>query len=98
MAIIVVGSAKGGCGKTTTAILLASELALAYDYKVALLDCDVNQHSTAFVTKAEMQNLTAVPNVSDGNVLPALRKAEADYDVVIVDLQGGTSTLSLKAM
>jgi chromosome partitioning protein len=47
MATIAIASAKGGCGKTTLAILLGTELALEA-YTVALLDCDVNQHATAF--------------------------------------------------
>ena len=52
MATISIASAKGGCGKTTLAIFLGTELALD-GYKVALLDCDVNQHATAFGGKAD---------------------------------------------
>jgi chromosome partitioning protein len=47
VATISIASAKGGCGKTTLSLLLGTELALE-GYKVALLDCDVNQHATAF--------------------------------------------------
>jgi chromosome partitioning protein len=52
MPTLSIASAKGGCGKTTVAILLAAELALSHDYRVALLDSDVNQHASAFGKKS----------------------------------------------
>jgi chromosome partitioning protein len=97
MATISIASAKGGCGKTTLAILFGTELALE-GYTVALLDCDVNQHATAFGKKAQIAGFAVVPSVDEGNVLSELRKAEADTDVVVLDLPGGSSTLALKAL
>jgi chromosome partitioning protein len=97
MATISIASAKGGCGKTTLAILLGTELALE-GYKVALLDCDVNQHATAFGKKADIPGFAVVPSIDEGNVLSELRKADADADVVLTDLPGGSSTLALKAL
>ncbi len=97
MAILSIASAKGGCGKSTTAILLGAELALEA-YKVAVLDCDPNQHASAFGAKAKIPGLTIIGNVLEGNVLSELKKAEADNDVVLLDLPGGSSTLALKAL
>jgi chromosome partitioning protein len=97
MATISIASAKGGCGKTTLAILLGTELALE-GYKVSLLDCDVNQHATAFGKKARIDGFVVVPSIDEGNVLTELRKADADVDVVLIDLPGGSSTLALKAL
>ena len=97
MATISIASAKGGCGKTTVAILLAAELALD-GYKVALLDCDLNQHASAFGVKAEISDLTIIGNVTEANVLAELKKAESKQDVVLIDLPGGSSTLALKAL
>jgi chromosome partitioning protein len=97
MATISIASAKGGCGKTTLAILLGTELALE-GYTVALLDCDANQHATAFGRKAEIPGFVVVPSIHEGNVLSELRKADADADVVLIDLPGGSSTLALKAL
>ena len=98
MATLSIGSAEGGCGKTTTAILLSAELALNHGYKVTLLDSDVNQHASAFGKKAKIKGLTIVPNVDEVNVLAMLRKAESENDLVLIDLPGGSSTLALKAM
>ena len=97
MAVLSVASAKGGCGKTTLAILIGAELALD-GYRVALLDCDLNQHASAFGAKADIPGFSVVPSVDEGNVLAALRKAEAGNDVVLIDLPGGSSTLALKAL
>jgi chromosome partitioning protein len=97
MATISLASAKGGCGKTTLAILIGTELALE-GYRVSLLDCDVNQHATAFGSKARIEGFTVAPSVDDGNVLSELRKADAEADVVLIDLPGGSSTLALKAL
>lgn len=97
MATLSIASAKGGCGKTTVAILLGAELALD-GYKVALLDCDLNQHATAFGAKAKVPGLTVVTNVTEGNILAELKKAEVSQDIALIDLPGGSSTLALKAL
>ena len=97
MATLSIASAKGGCGKTTVAILLGAELALD-GYKVALLDCDLNQHASIFGAKARIPGLAIIPDVTESNVLAALRKAEAEQDVVLIDLPGGSTTLALKAL
>lgn len=97
MAVVSVASHKGGVGKTTLAILLGTDLALD-GYKVALLDCDLNQHAAAFSTKADLKNFSVVPEVGEGAILPAIREASAAADIVLVDLPGGSSTLALKAL
>jgi chromosome partitioning protein len=97
MATLSIASAKGGVGKTTVAISVSAELALD-GYRVALLDCDLNQHASHFGKIAEIPGLTVVSAIDDKNVLPALRKAQAENDLVVIDLPGGSSTLALKAL
>ncbi len=97
MATIAIASAKGGCGKTTLAILLGAELALD-GYRVSLLDSDLNQHASAFGARARIDGFLVQPDITEANVLAALRQAEADRDVVLIDLPGGSSTLALKAL
>jgi chromosome partitioning protein len=97
LAVVSIASAKGGCGKTSLAILLGGEFALD-GYRTALLDCDLNQHATAFGLKAKLPNFSVVPDIGETEILKALRDAEVENDLVIVDLPGGSSTLALKAM
>lgn len=97
MATLSIASAKGGCGKTTLAILVGTELALD-GYRVALLDCDLNQHATAFGSKADVPGFVVISSIDEANVLGTLRGAEADHDLVLIDLPGGSSTLALKAL
>lgn len=97
MAVVSLASAKGGCGKTSLAILIGAELALD-GYKVTLLDCDLNQHAAAFGMKAKSPYFTVLSDIDEQGILRALRQAEAESDVVLVDLPGGSSTLALKAL
>ena len=97
MATISIASDKGGVSKTTSALLFASELALD-GYKVTLIDADLNQQAVAFGRKTDIVGLTVLGEVREDNILALLRKAEAESEVVIVDLPGGSSTLALKAL
>jgi chromosome partitioning protein len=97
MACLSLASSKGGCGKTTLAILIGSDLALM-GYSVTLLDCDLNQHASAFGEKTDIPGFTVMPSIDEASVLQALREAESVSDVVLVDLPGGSSTLALKAL
>ena len=97
MAVISLASSKGGVSKTTLALLIGTELA-EIGYRVTLLDCDINQHASAFGEKCTVPGFRTVADVGDRNILQALREAEADADVVIVDLAGETSKLNLKAL
>jgi chromosome partitioning protein len=97
MATISLASVKGGVSKTSLALLLASELALD-GYRVALLDADLNQQAAAFGRKSDISNLTIIGDVREDNILALLRQAEADNEVVMVDLPGGSSTLALKSL
>lgn len=97
-ATIAVASAKGGCGKTTTVILIATYLAML-GYRTVVLDADVNQHAAAFGEISDVPGFSVMGGITEANVLPAIRQAEADgADVIMIDLPGGTSLLSLKAM
>jgi len=98
IATLSIASAKGGCSKTTLAILLGAELALANRWRVVLLDSDLNQHASAFGRKANIPGFTVVSDITEDTLLPVLRRVEAENDVVLIDLAGGSSTLALMAL
>lgn len=97
MAVIALNSPKGGVAKTTLAILLSSECAFK-GHSVALLDADPNQHAALFGEKSKIPNLVFQGDITDQNVITAIRKASKDYDLVFIDLPGATTTLNLKAL
>jgi chromosome partitioning protein len=96
MATISIASDKGGPGKTTTAILLGAELALD-GYTTRIIDTDINQQAAAFGAKATIPGFSVTGDVNESNILAALRKAEAEAEIVLIDLPGGSSALALKA-
>jgi chromosome partitioning protein len=98
MAVISIASAKGGCAKTTLALLLGAEFALVQQYRVAVLDSDLNQHASLFGAKAKIAGLNIIGDINDENILKKLRDADAANDLVIIDLAGGSSTLALMAL
>jgi chromosome partitioning protein len=96
MATISIASDKGGPGKTTMAILLGAELALD-GYVTRIIDTDINQQAAAFGVKANIPGFAVIGDVKESNILAALRRAEAEADIVIIDLPGGSTALALKA-
>lgn len=96
MAVISIASDKGGVSKTSLALLVGAETALD-GYKTCIIDSDINQQAAAFGTKAKIPGLTIVGDIGEGSILAALRRAEDESEIVIVDLPGGASALALKA-
>ena len=45
-----------------------------------------------------MPGFSVVPDIGETEILKALRECEANHDIVVVDLPGGSSTLALKSM
>ena len=49
---------KGGAGKTTLTVLVASYLHYVKDYNVAVIDCDYPQHSIAEMRERDLKAAT----------------------------------------
>jgi chromosome partitioning protein len=84
--VIAVGSPKGGVGKTTAAVTLATIVA-RQGQRVLLVDCDANRSALDWCAGAD----EAIPlDVSDGRDLAALRRLREStgYDLAVVDLPG----------
>jgi len=95
MPTIVMASSKGGAGKTTAAVLLASELARQGAEKgigVTLIDADPNQHSAKWANKeGRPANLSVVENSDEESIIEDIESAEEQTPFVIVDLEGTAS-------
>lgn len=91
MPTIVFASSKGGAGKTTAAIVLASELA-QHNTSVTLIDADPNQHSAKWALKDGCpSNIKLVEKSTEETIIDDIDTAQEQTAFVLVDLEGTAS-------
>lgn len=91
MPTIVFANPKGGAGKTTSALLLAIEI--ARKAKVTIIDADPNRPITDWARlPGKPENITVVSDVSEDNIIDAIDESAEKTPFVIVDLEGTAST------
>lgn len=97
MPTIVFVSPKGGAGKTTSALVLASQLARSAP--VTVIDADPN-HPIATWAKGSNtpSNLTVVSDADEENIMEKIEEAAAQTPFVIVDLEGTASKIVVMAV
>src|SRR5260370_39131089 len=93
MPVIVFSSTKGGCGKTTAATLLATELAHK-GASVAVIDADPNRNVADWVKlPGAPEGLTVISDVTEETIVDQIETASAKAAFVIVDLEGTANLL-----
>ncbi len=93
MPIVVFASPKGGAGKSTSALILATELALK-GAAVTIIDADPNKPMTRWAGRAgRPENLTVVSDISEKTVIDEIEAAAQKTPFVIVDLEGTASMM-----
>ncbi|MFV0409234.1 MAG: ParA family protein [Paracoccus sp. (in: a-proteobacteria)] len=98
MPTIVVASPKGGAGKSTTAILLGTELAHA-GASVAMLDCDPNRSLTIWSERGPLPpRIEVISGIAESEIVRTIRQHEGDGRIVVVDLEGVASRLVSRAI
>lgn len=97
MPTITFASSKGGCGKSTAAVLLAS--AMAERSAVTLIDADPNQPIIRWSKRpGAPTKLVVVGGVTQDTLLDAIDDAEGKTPFVIVDLEGTANLLVSQAL
>lgn len=98
MPTIVIASPKGGAGKSTTAVLLGTELARA-GASVTLLDCDPNGSLTLWGERNALPKRIQLENgITESEIVKTIKKHDQDGSIVIVDLEGVASRLVSRAI
>lgn len=97
MPVIVMASPKGGVGKSTCAVLLASEFA-RMGANVTVLDCDPNKSLTRWASHGAPTGVTLKSDVGRSEIVPTIRGSDGDGKIVIVDLEGVASQLVSRAI
>ncbi|SMX33403.1 ParA family protein [Maliponia aquimaris] len=98
MPVIVIASPKGGAGKSTTAVLLGTELAHA-GANVTFLDCDPNGSLSLWAERGKLPpRIQVLSDVGESEIIKKIRTHDQDGSVVIVDLEGVASRLVSRAI
>ena len=93
MPVIVFSSPKGGCGKTTAATLLATELAQK-GASVAVIDADPNRNVADWAKlPGSPESLKVISDVTEETIVDQIEAASAKAAFVIVDLEGTANLL-----
>ena len=91
MPTIVFASPKGGAGKSTSAVVLACELARR-GAAVTIIDADPNRPVSAWARRpGRPEGLEVVAEVTEETVIDAIEGAAARVPFVVVDLEGTAS-------
>jgi len=97
MPVIVMASPKGGAGKSTCAVILATEFA-RMGAEVTALDCDPNRSLTRWASRGTPRGITLLSGVGRAEIVPTIRNADGDGKVVVVDLEGAASQTVSRAI
>ncbi len=98
MPTIVFASPKGGAGKSTSAVLLATALA-GQGASVTIIDADPNKPVSRWARlPGKPTNLTVLADVTEETVTDAIDEAAQRTAFVIVDLEGTASMMVGYAM
>lgn len=98
MPVISFANAKGGAGKTTAALLLATELA-HQGFRVAIIDCDPQHWITQWAEiSGPVRNLEVISEASVASLQCHLRELASVVDFVVIDLAGAKDALVTTAI
>ena len=93
MPIIAFASPKGGVGKTTAAVVLATQIA-AKGAGVTIIDADPRRRITRWAEKGRvLAPLDVISEVSEDSIIDEIEKGAERRPFVIVDLEGTASLM-----
>ncbi len=93
MPTIAFASPKGGVGKTTSATLLATELAES-GAAVTVIDADPNRNIAEWASRPGCpDNLVVIAGVTEETIIDEIERASTRTPFVIIDLEGTASLM-----
>lgn len=97
MPVVVTANPKGGAGKSTATLVLATTLA-AQGATVTVLDCDPNKPIVDWRTGASKSPVRVIGEVTESNVLSLIKDEASTRQFVFLDLEGTASRLVSRAI
>jgi chromosome partitioning protein len=93
MPCIVFANPKGGAGKSTSAVILSTELALK-GAAVTILDADPNKPVSAWAKRGNCPaNISVLADISETTIIDEIEAAASKTPFVVVDLEGTASMM-----
>ncbi len=96
MPVIALVSPKGGAGKSTSAVVLATQLAeeLGEGGSVAIIDADPNKPVSQWAERpGKPANLVVISDISEKTIIDEIDNAAGQTTFTIVDLEGTASVM-----
>lgn len=98
MPVIAFANPKGGAGKTTSALLLASELA-GRGASIAIIDADPEKWISQWgALPGRPMNVSIVTDVTEDSIVDQIEAAAAEAQFVVIDLEGTASLMVANAI
>lgn len=98
MPTIIFASPKGGAGKSTSAVILGSEIA-GRGGNVTILDADPNKPVSRWAKlEGKPKTLSVKSDLSEETIIDVIQEAEQESSFVIVDLEGTASMMAAYAI
>lgn len=98
MPTIAIASPKGGAGKSTTAVILGTEIARA-GVPVTMLDCDPNRSLSLWASRGKLpERVQVFADINESEIIRTIKQHDRDGQIVIVDLEGVASRLMSRAI
>lgn len=98
MPIISFANPKGGAGKTTSALLLASELS-SLNVKITIIDADPEKWISQWGKISEkLDNIHIITDITEDNIVDHIEQASETSQFVIIDLEGTASLMVANAI
>lgn len=97
MPVITVANPKGGAGKSTAALVLATSLA-QQGASVIILDCDPNRAIEGWRAGSSKNPVVVDGGITESTITSRLDEYRKKYQFVFVDLEGTASRLMSRAL
>src|SRR5215210_7496807 len=96
MPVLVISNPKGGTGKSTTSLVLATTLA-RHGASVTIFDCYPNKHLVAWRDGPTKSTVNVIGHADSSNIARMLKAEVAQRQFVIADLEGTASLMVASA-
>jgi chromosome partitioning protein len=85
--VITCANSKGGCGKTTTVLMLAGEYA-AQGYRVHIIDADPRRRAMKWGGAGTKPDSITLSDATTTTMRAAIERASGEAEVVLIDVEG----------